>query len=52
MAKSGRVLAEFARALSSRTDAEIAQIETNLRNIATSKNKVMHLVIQFIGVFA
>jgi len=31
MAKSGRVLAEFARALSSRTEiSEIAQIETNL----------------------
>jgi len=31
MAKSGRVLAEFERALSSRTEiAEIAQIETNL----------------------
>lgn len=40
MAKSGRVLTEFARALSSRTDVEITRIETNLWNIAESKNKV------------
>lgn len=40
IAKSGRVLAEFARALSSRIDAEIARIETNLRNIVASKNRV------------
>lgn len=40
IAKSGRVLAGFARALSSRTDAEIARIETNLQNIVASKNRV------------
>lgn len=40
IAKSGRVSVEFARALSSRTDAEIARIETNLRNIVASKNRV------------